>query len=232
MAAKDTSITPSQKVDRARTIIVALDENLHNAIALEAMFWRGNDPATCDAFNNTLEAHGFEVGQHALLDQLILTLMRIHDPKGRDRASIPHLRDLLEDQAVVDDFRQQARSWHPNRPRSADNSERAAIKAIDQARKSYQQLDGNKITKALRNYRNEYLAHSLIDMKEREKARYGHVSKLLWQTAPIVQSLRLGLTGHHMDVVEIREAWKDRADAFWRMVMRGMANDPSKPLAQ
>ena len=126
---------PLEKAADAMTIVKALRQNVHDAIALQAMLSGINDSEPFRSlFNDTYEGHGLNTLHHALLRQLVVALTRIHDPPAKNRASLPRLINLLEDKSLVKCFVELARHWTPQIERLAEINARRAARSILRAR--------------------------------------------------------------------------------------------------
>ncbi len=204
------------KADQAREIIRKIEANLEDAIAIEAMLSRSNDdPAVWRAYNQTPAVHGCNLVRHTLLIQLALVMMRITDPGAGKKASLPHLFELLQDRDVRAEFRRDARAWHSDDLRLADDSEQKVVKAIGDAHTRWKAVKEQEPNKRLRRHRSRYIAHSLIEMSDEEKAVCNDAYKLLEDTTPIVEKLLLGLLGRSEGFADRRETRRKHAEAFW-----------------
>ena len=216
-------MSTATKAERARTIIRSLERDLYNAIALEAILSRANDDtALHEAYNHTYEVHGLNIIHHTLINELIMTLMRMHDPGAGNRASLDHLFGLLDDETVMAVFRQEARDWLPGILDLADDSERAVVDAVGEARSAWKALMKRELVERLREYRNRHLAHSLIEMPDADRPIYNDMLELLDGTSQIVKRLLLAVTGKSVDVDEVREVRRTYADAFWGTAVAGV----------
>jgi hypothetical protein len=115
--AKTTALDTAAKVELAKTIVRRLSQELNNAFALRASEARANDDAELrKVFHQTYEANGLNVVTHALMNQLILTLLKMHDAyeptnsRTSNRASLPHIGHLLSDPDVAAAFIEEARN--------------------------------------------------------------------------------------------------------------------------
>lgn len=218
------TVSAARKVERVRAIATTLQRNLDDAIAIRAMFDRANnDPALHDAYRKTYAAHGCNLVRSTLFMQLALTLVRMHDPPGRDRGSLPQVFALLKDRHVMAEIREEARHWPPDASGMAYDSEEAAVEAIRTARKKWRAINRGKPLKRLREHRHRYLAHTLVEMPETESPMINDVYKLFDGTKPIVTNVVHGVLGLVLDPEGVsRIRWK-YADEFWSRAIAGMA---------
>ena len=211
------------KADRAREIIRKIEANLEDAIAIEAMLsWSNDDPAVWRAYDQTPAVFGCNLIRHNLLIQLALVMMRIHDPGAGNKAALPHLFKLLRDRDVRAEIRRDARAWHPDELDLADNSEQTAVEAISDAQTRWEVVKEQEPNKRLRRHRSRYIAHSLIEMSDEEKAVCNDAYKLLEDTTPIVEKLLLGLLGRSEGFADRRETRRKHAEAFWSRATAGV----------
>ena len=211
------------KASRAREIIGKIEANLEDAIAIEAMLsWSIDDPAVSRAYDQTPAVFGCNLIRHTLLIQLAMVMMRIHDPGARNRASLPHLFELLQDRDVKAEFRKDARVWHPDELDLADVSEQKVVEAIGDAQTRWEAIKKQDPIKRLRTHRDRYMAHSLIEMSDVERAVCDDAYKLLEDTTPIVEKLLLGLLGKSEGFADRRETRRKHAQAFWSKAATGV----------
>jgi hypothetical protein len=207
------------KLETLRDITNRLEQNLRGVIAHDALLRRINDhDDVIPAFNNTAAGHGFVVVQHGLIELLILALTRCYDPASRNRASLPHALDLIADNAVVDQLAFEARGWLKD-GMLADVNERTVRIEVALVRESYDRLnDDHAIQRsltALRHYRDDYLAHSLVQMTDRERLIFGDLQDVQTATLPIVAGLTLAVRGLRWSPDDSKRAWDGYADEFW-----------------
>ena len=201
-----------------------IEINLDDAIGVEVMLSRTNDDlALRKAYDQTVEAYGCNIIRHTLLIQLAMALVRMHDPGTGNKASLPHLFELLSDRGVVAEFRQDARGWHHDLAGLDDSSEQTVVDAIRGARSKWQEIKKGKPIERLRVHRHRYIAHTLIEMPETERAVCNDIFKLLNDTTPIVEKLLLGLLGRAVDFDDIRRIRCKHADAFWSSAVAGVS---------
>ena len=116
----------SDQIDIIKEVFDRLEQNLRGSIAHDALLRRINEqPDIIPTFNNTVEGHGFGVVQHGLIELFILGLTRCYDQRASNRASLPHLIELLKNPAAVDRLALDAREWISN-GMLADANERNA----------------------------------------------------------------------------------------------------------
>ena len=223
------------RFDKATRIATSLVRDLDRAIAVREMFERSAlKRGVASKFNNTYQAWGYNVIESALLTDLIVTLMRIHDTDERS-ASMPNLIKLLADPSVIAAMKENARRWvlerdvHHLTPiddeilrivgdmrqrRAADEAaaiERIARRALRRAAK----FETDAMRASLQKYRNKHIAHNAM-VESTFGVKYGYPGKLLDRTALIGYELVLAVTGTHIDFRETRAAWRKKGDDFWK----------------
>ena len=97
----------------------------------------------------------------------------------------------------------------------AGSGEQEAVEAISDARAQWKIVKEQGPNKRLRTHRDRYIAHTLIEMSDEEKAVCNDAFELLKDTTYIVQKLLQGVLGKPVDFVKIREIKLRDADAFW-----------------
>ena len=216
-------MSAAMKAERAREIVRKLEANLDDAIAIEAMLsWSNNSSTMRKAYDQTPAVHGCNLIRHTLLIQLALVLMRVHDPGVGNKASLPHVFELLQGRDVMAEFRREARGWHPDMLDLADDSEQRAVAAIREAQARWETVKEQEPNKRLRKHRNRYIAHSLFEMSDEEKAVCNDAYQLLEDTTPIVEKLLLGVLGKNVGFAERRKTRLEHAGAFWSSAIAGM----------
>ena len=215
--------TLDEKVVAINEIVKRLKTNLYDVIADDALLRRIHEHEdVIRTFNNTVEGHGFGVVQRSLISLFVLALMRCYDRQSDNRASLPHAIELLKDADVFEAVAVRARDWNPGMSLE-DSNEKTAKEKITEAIAAYDRCnaDGDfqaRLT-ALRQHRDDYLAHSLFDMGKREKVVFGFLEDVMAETIPIVRALELAVAGNDWDPAQTRKAWDGYADAFWRRTL-------------
>ncbi len=206
----------SPETKKAEQLVVDVSNDLGYAIRLREML-RALDQIAVPVFDGKLEVHGLNLIAGTIIESLIMALMRMHDPRSSDRASLPHIFHILETKEVVAEFGRQARSW----PGNSDFNERIALEKIGCVQELYDAFNEAEKIERLRKFRDIHIAHTLVGVKEKP-TYYSYVYDTLEETIPIVEKLRLALTGHNMNVAEMNEYKIKEAELFWQGVLRGM----------
>ena len=201
-------MSAATKAEKVRGIICRLVDNLEDAIETEAVFNRANnDSALHEAYRQTPAEPVYRLVRNTLLMQLAMTLVRMHDRSARNRASLPHVFELLKDQDVM----------------AAFSGEQTVVEAICGAREKWLEIKECEPLKRLREHRHRHLAHTLFEMPDTEFPVINDAFKLLDDTKPIVAKLALGVPGRaDYDLEQLRERWWMCADKFWSAAVAGM----------
>lgn len=93
--------TIEAKISTLNKAVELVAEDVKSAVALHQMYERcANADDIIQSVNNTKQAWGFGVVRNALLVELVITLMRIHDSGRKDNASIENIMSILADWRV------------------------------------------------------------------------------------------------------------------------------------
>lgn len=209
-----------EKLEHARQVLRDIDRHLWYLTAARTLLERSSfDRIISDAFNNTFEAHGFNLIVQSLANDLIAGISRLFDPRGMDRASFPTLEHILSDKEVVEAVCRAARGW-PGRPDRNEDRARALI---------YEALDklGGMDKKALsrvRHYRHRFLSHSLIQeqIKTHQPPDFGDAFQLHDLGCFAFEKLNVAITGNDISYTDTKQVWKQHADRFWRTCRKGL----------
>jgi hypothetical protein len=212
----------SDPVSRVREIVLTLKNNAHEAIAFDALLRRINDhDDILAAFRQTVEAHGLNAIQHSLIHLYLMALTRCYDAKGPEIASLPAVVMLLKQPEIFAETTESARSWLPENG-FAEKNYCTSVECISTAIRDYERLRACQHTKlrALREYRNTYVAHSLLPMGSKERLLFGYLRYVLQETVPIIRALLLGVHGTEWESASTFRVWENNANAFWRRTLR------------
>lgn len=95
--------TVEAKIAALNKAIDLVAEDVQSAVALHQMYERcANAEDVIQSVDNTKRAWGFNVVRNALLVELVITLMRIHDSGRQDNASLENIMSILSDWRVRD----------------------------------------------------------------------------------------------------------------------------------
>jgi hypothetical protein len=201
--------------------IELMSRDMLRAVALQAMFDRCADKAdVIEALNNTVEAHGFTIVREALFQNLLMSLMRVHDSGRPDTASLDNLMSIVADWRVRSALIDRTVKIYRERPfhlisnpgespqaygerreiHQTIHNERAEEEGIrrarllDEAIERFEQLKSAAYRTALKKLRNWQLAHTSLEERD-HKAKYGYERLLLEATIPVFEKLALAAIG-------------------------------------
>ncbi|MGF7178454.1 hypothetical protein [Azospirillum doebereinerae] len=208
------------------------------AIQVDAMHKAGNEIVGAFMLGKAwYEAHGYNIVLRSLITAEILALNRIYDWRERrplhqqNKASIPVVLALLEDDDTLVHFQDEARLWNPGMG-FEDHNAALVVESIGDARSKWEALwqpghDGRAHLDTLRAYRDSRVAHVLVDVLPGVIPQYSHLPLLLLETLPIIKPLALALTGIEHDFESMLRESSRQAEAFWRSFLAGAPPAPS-----
>jgi hypothetical protein len=185
-------------------------------------------------------AYAYEEIRFGLIASLALTLAKLFDPvtlflppamkKRRsvnksDIISIPLLVRLLKQRRCQTILGKHARGWTPTLEDMEALNEQSAIAAANAAVAAYKDFrrtqDGRSAARILKMFRNNELAHRLLD-KPARPPRYSDLYLLLDVAATVAAKASLAVMGDHWDVEDTREARAMHSKAFWDPALKGV----------
>lgn len=136
-----------------------------------------------------------------------------------DAASIPLLIRLVRQKRAREHLGIRARRWTPMIRSFADGNARACDEAIDRAVLAYDALRKTKGGRAamlrLRSFRNNLLAHLLLNSSRRVRPRYSEIFLLLDSAREVINHVALAVDGRHMQLADYEAERVRVARAFW-----------------
>lgn len=193
-------------------------------------------------------AHAFNQFQRSMHLFEIVRLCALWDPPSLDRESIPTIIELFNEPSLVNQIARDRHNQYANEAEPADldatsdpelaaavralwKKDRSAF-ALKTERQVRQQLAfaaekaaevrSSSRLKAMRRFRNTYIAHNLTlpepDLKAKEQVssiRYGDEAALLADTVAVADALHCGLNGTSFDWEESRQIARKNAAALW-----------------
>jgi len=237
-------MTPTDKANKAISILQLVDANVRHALKIRAYFCRA---AYCEDvkryFDQTKGAPGYNQILDSLYFELIMTLVRLFDEPPEQKhanntASLPELICLLRQSDVLGVL--QERSQQAKTPtgdlegdlklRDLSLVDKLRADAVSGAQREktevialltdFQKLKGSHLLARLRIVRNEILAHDAIERNQKNPACYGDCEDLLEKTTAFTSRLNAAVRRLHSDYSEHEQTWKDYADGFWRMAIQ------------
>jgi hypothetical protein len=186
-------------------------------------------------------ANAFNIFQASLHSFEIVRLCALWDRPSFDRESIPTVVELIDHREVIallaDDMRRhwteqpfgsfRASTSDPELEALHRQSELAfgnqqanvVVQALTTAIGDARKIMASPKLRSVRHLRDHRLAHSLLEDPATahgvERMHYGDESDLLRDTIPIIERLRLGVSGVHMEMSESQEIDRHNAEALW-----------------
>lgn len=213
---KTKTIDRKKELDKARKIIEKMSSNINKAIWYSALYERVAltvDGDIENAFDNSYEAWGLKFSSEALLDALVMALMRIVYGDTENTASLLNLMKILKKRGVFKLLEEE----------SDEHNQRLPC-GLDQLEKKVNQVKGKHRLKQINTHRNTNIAHQVIDHdpKKHKMPKYEDPSKFLEELIPVVvlcRSLLRDPSSNETDY-EIKinaEIWmaKKMANEFW-----------------
>lgn len=181
--------------EKIRSAVTRLEQDAHNAIAVHAILMGANDSSSLhEAMGRSPATQASNVIYTTLEHKLLIILVRMHDPVGSERASLPSVFGMLERRGTIPDR---------IRDRWTDFSTRWATRLVP-----------------LRKFRNQYLAHLLYGVPPAEPER-GDLDDLLEATLELVALLGELVAGRTIDFEDSRWVWRTCSTQFWSFVEAG-----------
>jgi hypothetical protein len=217
-------------------------------------------PTLAGQIPRSYAAHAFNQFQRSMHLFEIVRLCALWDPPELDRESIPTIIELFNEPALVDQIAREQRdryaneaepadldetndpqlaaalkaSWKKDRSAFAQKTERQVRQQLTFAAKKAAKVRSSLRLRAMRKFRNAYIAHNLTlpepNMKTEEKVssvRYGDETALLADTVAVADALHCGLNGTSFDWEESKAIARKNASALWGNCS---FNIPSRPI--
>lgn len=207
---------------QCRTIAAALEENIHEALAVWLIAQSANR-------NKKLIRSLRWPGAQELWDLLfsvwaryvMLVLARVCDSKDTHRASLPKLIDLVDAHGGRAEILSEARSWTPRFPHRADANEKRAEDLLNSAIRRFNRWRQSSKCKEVIDFRHTHLAHDLRLHSKRPKVRVGDIEYGLQVLSGIVRDFQFAIGGQWQDHAHLRQVWEERIEPFWRRLHVG-----------
>lgn len=163
----------SEAIARIDKMMPLLHRNIASAIRIEAVLVAGNELTGRMQTRSFIGASAYNTIARSLAYDLAIHLARLYDvsrmkqPASRqDVASIPFLVRLLRQKRCQKALSRRARHWYPNEHGHADKCEQDCLRALERALTAYSSTflgpDGRSGLRAVKAFRDDFLAHSLI----------------------------------------------------------------------
>jgi hypothetical protein len=241
------TMTPEEKARKAIRILALLDANVRHAFEVKAYFCRAayeNDIKSY--FDSTTGAPGYNQITLSLYYDLIMTVVRIFDnlpnkAHADNTASLPELISLLRDNSAVEVLKEQERLARtlPNDlikakevadPGFSLRQEWEVLDKVNDFAKTivklvgdYNRLGGSHLLRGLREIRHQILAHTAININDRNVAHFGDAENLLDQTAQYIANLNATIRRINDNYDQHKDRCTVSADDFWLMVTKNQS---------
>jgi hypothetical protein len=193
-------------------------------------------PKLAEQIPRSYAAHAFNHFQSSMLLFEIVRLCALWDSPRPDRESIPTIIKLFNEPALVEqiaratydpyaiDASSDPQDVAARKVRSAfaQEAEQAVRRRLAFAASKSAEVLASPRLKALKHYRDTYIAHTLTlpepDMKTEEDVapmRYGYETALLDDTVAVADALHHGLNGTSFDWEESKQIARKNAAALW-----------------
>jgi intein-encoded DNA endonuclease-like protein len=194
----------SQKNEAIKIVGILITE-ISNSIALESLLKKfAHDERIKNSFDETYEAHAFNLVESSLLYTLSMNLIRICDESERD--DLNSLRVLFEVMAPLSD----AETYF------GDGSIQ-----FEKARELYIKLKGSHQIARVKALRHKYIAHNAIKKTKVQMPKYNHIYELLSTCVDIVELLGLSVICENTDYEGEKEIWNKYSSSFFNNLIQG-----------
>ena len=239
---KEIRMSTKKKVALVEKLTEELNIETSRAVCLYAILSCVNSSDTlhkelASKLDNTEECSVFKVYQHAVLAELVMTLMRMHDNRKQQRKNVcfEELFYHLEDRSVVaklgqnanekilsrgiivnPDTQEMREGLRKKRSEDAQNARANAINILDAARKNFKRIKGSHFKSCLqKKVRHEMYAHNALDSTSKQKAKYGYIEPLLRDTLSLVDKLNESIFGINKNFKTDENNWSRLTKSLW-----------------
>jgi hypothetical protein len=198
-------------------VLSHLATTVKHAILCRTMLDAANsDKRLLSAFQDTVEAQAFVVVRFSLMQSLLMQTARCWDRKKDDRASLPHLADLLQAPGAVNALAERAAGRSPG----MDHGFRDRLAELRRDIRKHSFGEREKRRRRVFGYRDHLIAHSLTSPPA-YRAVDDDVFTLLDETVPLVEKAYSTVLGHRFQVAEWHRVNAEYARRFWASVRAG-----------
>ncbi len=208
---KDKSSLTSEKISKLKKIISFLYTQMDEAVEIKILLDAGNTQETEKLFENKPQTYVMNVIRKALFERLTLTLMRMHDGAGVDKACLPQVFALISESEVFNLLHE----------KTSDSGISIGC-LLNENWPVPKKGKGKTWLKTLRDYRNDTIAHNLLFVPEKQQPLYNHVFNLLKESSFLIEELASALKVINITFNTADSIRKERVEAYWSMVTKGM----------
>jgi hypothetical protein len=189
-----SSINDDDRVrEIAKLCYVACDE----AIAIIELLEAGNTPEIESAFEHA-SGHIPMLVRKAMMQRLLMSIMRMYDKPGSDRETLPRAFELLNEQTV-----------------HLAVSTRGAKPRLDAAMAEWKLMQSDPALAEMRTVRDYELAHTIPSKAGKTRPRIIDFLCVARQTITLAEDLAAGAGVVSVSLENARGIWAERAAAYW-----------------
>ena len=239
---KELSMSAENKDALVEKLAEELNKEASRAVRLNAILSSVTTSDTlhkelASKLNNTEECYVFNACMDAVLFELIMTLMRMHDNRSpqRKRVCFEELFYYLKDRSVVANFEQKANDGilsrgyivdpdtpemrkmiEEKRAEDAKNARTNVIPMLDAARTNFERIKGSHWKSRLqRSVRHEMYAHNALEPKAQQIAKYQDIEPLLRDTLLLLDKLNKAILDINENFGTEENIWNRRTKSLW-----------------
>ena len=196
------------------------------AVALGSLCRRFNeDDRIEEMFNNTYEAHPYNMCRSSIEYCLALALIRCHDHR-KDSHGLSAFFNMLEDDATLINLEA---GLLDRRREHVDEEEALAdtkdhLEQIETARKLHVDLKGSHQYARVKTFRHTQVAHRGHDTENVQHPQIGWLYELTESSQEVVDLLCKSVLGSHEDFQSGIEIWEEYTRLFFDSMMERAAN--------
>ncbi len=112
------------------------------------------------------------------------------------------------------------------------HNEATALEALDKTIDAYVRFrrnhEGRRAANVLKSFRNQQLAHSLMDQSMKSVPRFRELSLLLGVAMTVAANARLAILGRSWDIEDTRKEDMRQSRAFWEPAIMGVIKSETR----
>jgi len=207
-------------MDRDMEIIKAINSDTDNAVRIDAVLAAlevdEDVRIKIDArFYNTYGAHAFNLVIGSFTQNLIMILMRMHDKKGANRASLPSLFSMVDTPDGKEKIKRRARDWPASKWLG---NEKVVLDSLEAGKHEHQKVREDWLIN-LREFRDHTIAHNLFDLRRDNYGNNEKINNVLKHTELVVRHMYLAVAGVDWDPKETRRVGYRYGLNYWRTIV-------------
>ena len=224
-------------------ILQILDVQIRHAYEVKAYFCRAAyESDVREYFDQTPAAPGYSQIMISLYYDLIMTVVRVFDKlpnkmHADNTASLPELISLLKDSSTVESLKERERlartlpseqitalentepGFYFRHEREVQESVNHMEVEVSELINDFKGINGSHHLRGLQNTRNQLLAHTAININNREVSRFGDAESLLDLTAKYIMSLNATIRRLHDNYEQHVGNCNTTANDYWLKVI-------------